>query len=129
MYLGKTSAFCIVSIMITVYEKSTCTKCRQTKKILDEAKVAYELVSYYETGISVELLKELLQKLDMSPRELLRTGEQVYRDLGLAKKDLSFDELIKIMSENPDLIQRPIVVKGNRAVLGRPPENVQELLS
>jgi arsenate reductase (glutaredoxin) len=58
----------------------------------------------------------------------LRKGEQVYRDLNLGKRELSDDELIAIMVENPDLIQRPIVVRGNKAVLGRPPENVQDLL-
>jgi len=70
----------------------------------------------------------LIRKLGISPRDLLRKGEQVYRDLKLKERDLSDDELINIMAENPDLIQRPIVVRGDKAVLGRPPENVQELL-
>ena len=114
--------------MITVYEKSTCTKCRQTRKILDEAKVEYELKHYFEDAISPKVLKDLLRKLKMTPDELMRKGEKVYKDLNLKTKDLSDDELIKIMCENPDLIQRPIVVKGSRAVLGRPPENIKELL-
>ena len=70
----------------------------------------------------------MIQKLGISPRELLRKGEQAYRDLKLKDRELSDDELITIMVENPDLIQRPIVVRGEKAVLGRPPENVQELL-
>ncbi len=70
----------------------------------------------------------MIRKLGISPRELLRKGEQVYRDLKLKERNLSDDELINIMAENPDLIQRPIVVRGDKAVLGRPPENVQELL-
>ena len=70
----------------------------------------------------------MIRKLGISPRDLLRKGEQVYRDLKLKERDLSDDELINIMAENPDLIQRPIVVRGDKAVLGRPPENVQELL-
>jgi len=61
-------------------------------------------------------------------RDLLRKGEQVYRDLKLGKRELSDDELIRLMVENPDLIQRPIVVRGNKAVLGRPPEKVEDLL-
>jgi arsenate reductase len=70
----------------------------------------------------------LIRKLGISPRDLLRKGEQVYRDLNLGKRELSDDELIDLMVDNPDLIQRPIVVRGKKAVLGRPPENVQELL-
>lgn len=70
----------------------------------------------------------MIQKLGISPRDLLRKGEQAYRDLKIKDRDLSDDELIKIMVENPDLIQRPIVVRGDKAVLGRPPENVQDLL-
>lgn len=70
----------------------------------------------------------MIHKLGISPRELLRKGEQAYRDLKLKDRELSDDELINIMVDNPDLIQRPIVVRGEKAVLGRPPENVQELL-
>ena len=74
------------------------------------------------------ILLLLIDKLGIAPRDLLRKGEQVYRDLKLGKRELSDDELIRLMVENPDLIQRPIVVRGNKAVLGRPPENVDELL-
>ena len=66
--------------------------------------------------------------MGVSPRELLRTGEAVYRELGLARRELSDDELIRHMAEHPDLIQRPIVERGDRAVLGRPTENIRELL-
>ncbi len=76
----------------------------------------------------MEELRKLIDKLGIAPRELLRKGEQVYRDLKLGNRELSDDELIRLMVENPDLIQRPIVVRGNKAVLGRPPENVDELL-
>jgi arsenate reductase len=66
--------------------------------------------------------------MGISPRELLRTGEQVYKDLNLGKRELSDDEIIKLMVEHPDLIQRPIVERGTRAVLGRPTEKIKELL-
>ena len=66
--------------------------------------------------------------MGISPRELLRTGEAVYRELGLARRELSDDELIRLMAEHPDLIQRPIVERGPRAVLGRPTENIRALL-
>jgi arsenate reductase len=74
------------------------------------------------------VLRDLIAKLGLGPRDLLRKGEQAYRDLKLKERELSDDELIDIMVENPDLIQRPIVVRGDKAVLGRPPESVQELL-
>lgn len=114
--------------MITLYQKSTCTKCRQTKRILEEAGVKYEEVSYYDTPLTVEDIKGLLKKLKMKPRELMRTGEEIYKRLDLKNEGLTNDQLIRSMANNPDLIQRPIIVKGKKAVLGRPPENVRELL-
>ncbi len=73
-------------------------------------------------------MRELIKKLGIKPRELLRTSETVYRELGLGKKDFSDDEIISLMVKHPDLIQRPIVERGKRAVLGRPTENVLALL-
>ena len=117
-----------MSETIKVYQKPTCSKCRETLGILKERGVQFDSINYYETPVSVEELRELINKLGISPRDLLRTGEQVYRDLELGKREVSDDELIKLMVENPDLIQRPIVVRGERAVLARPPENVCDLL-
>jgi arsenate reductase len=73
-------------------------------------------------------LRELVTKMGIKPRELLRSSEAIYRELGLAKKELSDDQLISLMVKYPDLIQRPIVERGDRAVLGRPTENVKSLL-
>jgi arsenate reductase (glutaredoxin) len=117
-----------MSDKITVYQKPTCSKCRATLGLLRERGADFESINYYQNPLGVEELRKLIDKLGINPRDLLRKGEQVYRDLGLAKCDVSDDELIRLMVENPDLIQRPIVVKGNKAVLGRPPENVEELL-
>lgn len=117
-----------MSDKIRVYQKPTCSKCRTTLGILRDRGADFEAINYYENPLSVQELRKLIDKLGVAPRDLLRKGEQVYRDLGLAKRDLSDDELIRLMVENPDLIQRPIVVRGNKAVLGRPPENVDELL-
>jgi arsenate reductase (glutaredoxin) len=117
-----------MSEKITVYQKPTCTKCRSTLKILRERGAEFDSVNYYETPLTARELRELITKLGISPRELLRKDEQVYRDLNLARREVSDDELIELMVANPDLIQRPIVVRGNKAVLGRPPENVEELL-
>lgn len=117
-----------MSEKITVYQKPTCTKCRSTLKILRERGADFASVNYYETPLTARELRELITKLGISPRELLREDEQVYRDLNLARREVSDDELIDLMAANPDLIQRPIVVRGNKAVLGRPPESVEELL-
>jgi arsenate reductase (glutaredoxin) len=113
---------------LTVYQKPTCSKCRETLTLLREAKANFVTVDYFATPISVATLRRLIKKLGVSPREILRTGEEVYKRLELNKKAVSDDELIKLMVVYPELIQRPIVEKGDRAVLGRPPENVKALL-
>lgn len=97
-------------------------------RLLRESGVDFEKVNYYIEPLTKEQLAGLLRKMKMKPRDLLRTKEQIYRDLGLAKRELSDDELIELMIKHPDLIQRPIVERGNRAVLGRPVENVKVLL-
>lgn len=113
---------------ITVYEKPTCTKCREADRLLRESGVDFSKVNYYLEPIGEAKLRELLKKMGISPRELLRTGEAVYRELELGKREVSDDELIRLMADNPDLIQRPIVERGARAVLGRPTEKIKELL-
>ncbi len=98
-------------------------------KLLRESGVSFEKVNYYIEPLSKQKLTELIHKMKISPRELLRTSEPIYRELGLAKGEFSDAQIISLMVENPDLIQRPIVELGSRAVLGRPVENVKELLS
>ena len=85
-------------------------------------------MNYYIEPLSKKKLTELIRKMGITPRELLRTSEPVYRELGLAKDEFTDAEIISLMVEHPDLIQRPIVERGNRAVLGRPTERVKELL-
>jgi len=97
-------------------------------KLLRESGIAYEKVNYYIEPLSKKKLTELLRKMNMKPRELLRKSEAVYKELGLAEDKFSDSELIALMIEHPNLIQRPIVERGERAVLGRPTENVRELL-
>jgi arsenate reductase len=97
-------------------------------KLLRESGVDFEKVNYYTEPLTEEKLRTLLGKMKLSPRELLRTSEAVYKELELGKRELSDDELIALMIEHPDLIQRPIVERGPRAVLGRPVENVRALL-
>ena len=112
---------------VTVYQKPTCTKCRTTLRLLKERGVEFDAINYYEQPLTTEQLRELLGKLKLSPREVLRKDEPIARKLEINKRDLSDDELITLMVKNPDLIQRPIVVRGNKAVLGRPPKNIEAL--
>ncbi len=113
---------------ITVYEKPTCTKCREADRLLREGGYDYEKVNYHLDPIGEAKLRELIKKMGITPRELLRTGEAIYKELGLGQREVGDDELIRLMAEHPDLIQRPIVERGDRAVLGRPTERIKELL-
>ena len=113
---------------ITVYEKPTCTKCREMDKLLRESGISFEKVNYYIEPLTKKKLTELIRKMNIKPRDLLRKSEPIYKELGLAKDEFSDAELIGLMIEHPDLLQRPIVERGDRAVLGRPTENVKELL-
>jgi arsenate reductase len=113
---------------ITVYEKPTCTKCREMDRFLRENGVDFSKVNYYLDPLSKTKIQELLDKMKLGPRDLLRKSEAIYRELGLAKDEFSDDEIVSLMAKHPDLIQRPIVERGNRAVLGRPTENVKRLL-
>lgn len=97
-------------------------------KLLRESGIPYEKVNYYTAPLSRKKLTELVRKLKMKPRELLRKSEPIYKALALSEDKFSDSELIELMVENPDLLQRPIVERGDRAVLGRPTENAKELL-
>ncbi|HEX5834263.1 MAG TPA: ArsC/Spx/MgsR family protein [Pyrinomonadaceae bacterium] len=97
-------------------------------KLLRESGVPFDKVNYYVEPLSRKKLTELVRKLGMKPRELLRKGEAAYKELGLAEDKFSDSELIALMVEHPELLQRPIVERGDRAVLGRPTENVKALL-
>ncbi|MBX2990834.1 MAG: arsenate reductase (glutaredoxin) [Bacteroidetes bacterium] len=113
---------------LTIYQKPTCTTCRQTMAILKEAGVDFEEVNYYIDPIPKKRLKELIAKIEITPRELLRTKEPVYKELNLAGKKASDAELIDLMAKHPDLIQRPIVENGSKAILARPAEKIREIL-
>ena len=97
-------------------------------RFLRESGFDFSKINYYLEPLSEKKLRELIKKMGITPRELLRTSETIYRELELSKKDLSDDEIISLMVKHPDLIQRPIVERGDRAVLGRPTENVKGLL-
>jgi arsenate reductase (glutaredoxin) len=97
-------------------------------KLLRESGVSFEKVNYYIEPLTRKKLTELIRKMNLKPRDLLRKSEAIYKELGLAEDKFSDSELIALMIEHPDLLQRPIVERGDRAVLGRPTENVKELL-
>ena len=97
-------------------------------KLLRESGVSFEKVNYYIQPLSKKKLTELVRKLNLKPRDLLRKSEPVYKELGLSEDKFSDTQLIELMVKHPDLLQRPIVERGDRAVLGRPTENVKELL-
>ncbi|HZI46927.1 MAG TPA: ArsC/Spx/MgsR family protein [Pyrinomonadaceae bacterium] len=98
-------------------------------KLLRESGVSFEKVNYYVQPLTRKKLTELIRKMNLKPRDLLRKSEPAYKELGLAEDKFSDGELIALMIEHPDLLQRPIVERGDRAVLGRPTENVKVLLS
>jgi len=113
---------------ITIYHNPRCSKSRQTLALLQERGIEPVVIEYLTTPPDATTLKALLGKLKLSARELMRTKEAVYKENGLADPQLSETALIKAMVEHPVLIERPIVVNGNRAALGRPPENVLTIL-
>jgi arsenate reductase len=114
--------------VITIYQKPTCTTCRQVYAALKESGVPLDSVDYYLEPLSKTKLKDLLRKMGIGARDLLRTREEIYRTLKLAERSLSDDEIIDLMVEHPDLIQRPIVEKGERAILARPAERLKQIL-
>jgi len=113
---------------LIVYEKPTCTTCRKMVKLLKEHGVDFERLDYFIDPIPREKLEELLDRMGLTPRELLRTREKAYKELGLKDRSLGDDTLLDAMVNHPELIQRPIVARGEKAVLGRPVEKVLELL-
>lgn len=110
-----------------IYHNPRCTKSRQTLALLQEKGVEPEVVLYLENIPTSEELKDLSGKLEIRPMQLIRKGEAIWKE-NYKGKELSDDQIIEAMIAHPKLIERPIVVKDNKAVLGRPPENVLELL-
>ncbi len=112
---------------IQIWHNPKCSKSRNAMTLLEEKGINADIVKYLESTPTKEQLTEVLKKLNMSARELLRTGEDVYKELNL-KDENDEEKLINIMVENPILIERPIIIKGDIAVIARPIENLEELL-
>ena len=110
-----------------IYHNPRCSKSRQTLQLIKDANKEVEIVEYLNETPTKEELKDILGKLNLNAEDILRKGEAVYKE-NFKGKTLSNDEWIEAMIKHPKLIERPIVVKDNKAVLGRPPENVLEFL-
>lgn len=111
-----------------IFHNPRCSKSRQTLALLEEQGIQPDIIRYLETPPTAAELKDILKQLDRTPRELLRTGEAIYRELGLDDSTLTDDQLIAAMIDNPKLIERPIVLHKGKAALGRPPESVLDIL-
>jgi arsenate reductase len=111
-----------------IYHNPRCSKSRQTLGMLEEKGIQPDVILYMESPPSANQLEQVIRQLGISARELLRRGEDEYRELNLAEPALTDSQLIEAMVSHPKLIERPIVIKGSRAVLGRPPENVLTLI-
>ena len=112
----------------TIFHNPRCSKSRQTLQILKDNECDTEIILYLETPLDQSVLEGIIKKISLPPRELLRKGEQEFKDNDLKNKNISDQEIIELMAKHPKLIERPIVIKGNQAILGRPPENVLELI-
>ncbi|MEB3016550.1 arsenate reductase (glutaredoxin) [Capnocytophaga ochracea] len=113
--------------MITIYHNPKCSKSRCGLELLKDSGKEYQIVDYLKKGISKEELKNLLTKLQMSPIELVRTKENIWKEL-FKGKTLTDDEVIEAMIQYPQLIERPIVIVGDKAVIGRPTERIKEII-
>ena len=113
--------------MIKIYHNNRCSKSRCGLEILENSGKQFEIVKYLDNTPSEEELKEIISLLNISPIDLVRKNEQIWKD-NFKGKELSDIELIKAMVDNPKLIERPIVINGNKAVIGRPPETIKEII-
>jgi len=122
--------FCSVNEVaeLTVYEKRTCTTCKNLAMLLQERGIDFDRVDYHVEPLSEDEIRQLVAKTGRPARELFRAREPVYEELGLGGRDVADDEAVALMAQHPALMQRPVVVRGDRALLARPVERVLELL-
>ncbi|HEY0285877.1 MAG TPA: arsenate reductase (glutaredoxin) [Pseudomonas sp.] len=113
---------------LTLYHNPRCSKSRGALELLEARGLAPTIVRYLETPPDAAQLRDLLSKLGIGARQLLRTGEDEYKTLNLADTSLSDEQLIAAMAAHPKLIERPILIVGDKAVMGRPPEKILEIL-
>lgn len=113
--------------IVVIYHNNRCSKSRETLKLLEEQSTPFEVVEYLKTPPTKAVLEELARKLEMKPLDFVRKGEKLYKEK-YAGKTFTDEQWLSILAENPVLIERPIVVKGDKAAIGRPPENVLQII-
>ena len=113
---------------VIIYHNPKCSKSRKALKIIKSKNIEPTIILYHVNKLSKTEVKKLLSKLGLSIRDILRTGEDEYKNNNLKNEKLSDDKLIQFLIKFPKLLQRPIVVKNNKAVVGRPPENILDVL-
>jgi arsenate reductase (glutaredoxin) len=113
---------------LVIYEKSTCTKCRAASALLDASGREYRRIRYHDEPLNAAKILELALKIGVAPRELVRTNEARYKEIGKDVKTMTDEEVARLLADEPDLLQRPILECGTRAVLGRPTGNVAAFL-
>jgi arsenate reductase len=117
-----------VEMKAKIFHNPRCSKSRKTLELLLEKEVETEIVEYLKKPPDCQTLKDILKMLDLKPFDLVRTGEKLYKELDVGKYENNTDALLKIMTQNPILIERPIVIANNKAVIGRPPELVLNII-
>ncbi|ABZ76888.1 arsenate reductase [Shewanella halifaxensis HAW-EB4] len=113
---------------VSIYHNSRCSKSRQTLALLEDNNCEVKIIEYLKTPLTVSEITDILTKLNIPPREMMRVKEPEYKELGLSDPTLTQEQLIQAMINTPKLIERPIVLANDKAVIGRPPENVLTIL-
>ena len=113
---------------VTIFHNPRCSKSRQTLSLIQEKNIDIDIIEYLKTPPDISQLKQILKKLGYEPRQLMRKSEQIYKDLDLGNENKTAADLIIAMTQNPILIERPIVLSGEKAAIGRPPESVLNIL-
>jgi arsenate reductase len=113
---------------VTIYHNPRCSKSRQTLSLLQEKSININVIEYLKTPPDISQLKQILKQLGYEPRQLMRKSEQIYKDLDLGNENKTAEDLVNAMAQNPILIERPIVLSGEKAAIGRPPESVLNIL-
>tara|TARA_B100001175_G_scaffold307373_1_gene306522 strand:- start:480 stop:827 length:348 start_codon:yes stop_codon:yes gene_type:complete len=113
---------------VTIFHNPRCSKSRQTLSLIQEKNIDINIIEYLKTPPDISQLKQILKQLGYEPRQLMRKSEQIYKDLDLGNENKTAEDLVIAMTQNPILIERPIVLSGEKAAIGRPPESVLNIL-
>ena len=113
---------------VTIFHNPLCSKSRQTLSLIQERNIDINIIEYLKTPPDISQLKQILKQLGCEPRQLMRKSEQIYKDLDLGNENKTAEDLVIAMTQNPILIERPIVLSGEKAAIGRPPESVLNIL-